>query len=87
MLPYSSSVSLWCNADVIYKLIRRILTNSVSSSETNQINLDHLSTHITAPSPFPHILFFSPLGIRKVNILVLQQYKVVISLLTLVAIP
>lgn len=66
MLPYPSFISLRCNADVIYKLIRRKLTSStghVSSSETDQINiLNHLTNHAAAPSPFPLTLSFIPLG-------------------------
>lgn len=78
MLPYPSFISLWCNADVIYKLIRRKLTNStgpVLSNETNQINiLSHLTAHITATSPLPPTLFLNPLG--QVNVLGLQEWLV-----------
>lgn len=66
MLPYPSFISLWCSADVIYKLIRRKLTSStgrVSSSETNQINiLSHLTDRITAPGPLSLTLLWIPLG-------------------------
>lgn len=52
-------ISRWYDADVIYKLIRRKLTNltgHVSSRGSDPINiLNQLTAQIAAPSPLPHI--------------------------------